>query len=130
MLPMTGSLLGVGVLMLVVPINRLTQRVNVYEHGFVWRRVFVTRRVLRSEVTGVTIYNGVDVFVERARGVNCTIKGIKDPAQLARFVGPQTMPVAPGAPAGQPSAGHAVTDLGTIQGWTPGAWQPPTRSDR
>ncbi|MEO8902747.1 MAG: hypothetical protein ABI488_12010 [Polyangiaceae bacterium] len=126
----TGALaLGVGIVLLIMPVLRWKQSVEVFERGFVWTRLSGTVQVAREEIRNVTLITHrsrqgtrVEVKVDLTNGKTRSIVGVQQPEQLANLLraAPSSSPqdfapntVVAGAP-GSPQ-----------QGWAPGGWKPP-----
>ncbi len=79
-----------GVLVLVVPVLRWRQRVEVFDDGFVWTRLLGTRSVRRDEVRGVRRIEHIrragsymEVEVQLEGGQKLSIAGVDGAEQLA-----------------------------------------------
>jgi hypothetical protein len=105
----TGAVgIGVGGLLLLLPLARLRQSVEVFEHGFVWKRMFGTQVVPRSEITNVELLTVnrnmgaiTKVTVTLRMGQSLCLAGLQNAQQLANFLGPAGVP----APAAAPVSG-------------------------
>jgi hypothetical protein len=121
--------LGVGLVLLIVPILRWKQTVEVFERGFVWKRLHGVLQVARADIRNATMITHrsrqgtrVEVKVELARGKSCSIVGVEQPEQLSNL-----LRAAP--PSSQPSRSPNAVAPGQApenpQGWAPGGWKPP-----
>ena len=117
-------------------VSRWLQRVDVYEGGFVWKRIGATRVVHRGEVTGVRLIhksgrqgNYYKVKVSVRAGREASISGVYNAEQLANLI------AAPFHPPAQTGNRAAAGDPYGAGGWTPptaagdpygpGGWTPP-----
>ena len=119
--------LGVAPLLLIVPVLRWQQTVEVFEQGFVWKRLYGSVQVLRADVRNVTLITHhsrrgtyVEVKVELASGKSHSIVGVEQPEQLANLL-------RAAAPSAQQFSAHAGAGAPGIpqQTWGPGGWKPP-----
>jgi hypothetical protein len=121
-LTMAAVAFVVGVLVLIVPVLRWRQEVELFENGFVWTSLTGTKSVTRDQVRGVqlTRYHskmGTRSVVEvaLADGRKLSISGVDQAEQLANVIGAFGRP-APVAAAPTPA-------------WSPPAvgagWRPP-----
>lgn len=128
---LTGVLaFGASAVVAIVPLLRWRQAVDVFERGFVWKRLYGEQQVSRAEIRNATMTTHhtrqgtrVEVNVELQNGKSCTIVGVEQPEQLANL-----LRAAP--PSGYPSAaanvgGAAPAPVNSAQGWAPGGWKPP-----
>jgi hypothetical protein len=127
---LTGAIaLGVGVVLLIMPVLRWKQTVEVFERGFVWTRLYGVVQVAREEIRNATMITHrskqgtrVEVKVELANGKGYSIVGVEQPEQLTNL-----LRAAP--PSGQQSRSPVVADghapENPQQGWAPGGWKPP-----
>jgi len=106
-----GILLGLGVL--VIPVLRWKQTLEIFEGGFVWTRLTGVVTVTRDQIEKVEHITHrsrqgehVEVLISLTNGKSRSIVGIDQPGQAANFLcGP--------APAAAPATG--------------GGWKPPTQ---
>lgn len=133
-----------GPLLLISPVLRWRQTVEMFEHGMVWTRLYGAVTVRREEVSGVEhIYHSGrsstyhELVVHLRDGGQLVITGINEADQIASFLrswshGGVAGGFANGAPIA--SSGWQPPQPG---GWTPpaqqqqqqqGTWQPPSGS--
>lgn len=118
--------LGVGVVLLIVPILRWRQMVEVFEHGFVWTRLLGVVRVARPEIRDATLIRHrsrqgtrEEVKVELVSGKAYSIVGVEQADQLVNLLRAR----APN-PASEQRPGSSAPGS-PAPGWSPGAWKPP-----
>ena len=104
----------IGTLILLVPLLRWRQQVELFERGFVWSRLLGTHRVRKEEIqqTQLITHHGraasyVEVVVHLASGRELSIEGLEHAEQLANMLS------AYGRPMIQPAQAAAT------RGWTP-----------
>ena len=129
-------------LLLIVPILRWRQTVEVFERGLVHQRLLGTAIIRREEVRSVqwirhTSRQGShdEVDIALASGRSHSMVGIDAPEQLCNFVRAWTQAPVAQAPVGwqpppqggwQPPPPQAPPQQPPPQGgWTPGGWRPP-----
>ena len=125
--------LGIAPLLLIVPVLRWKQTVEVFEQGFVWTRLYGSVQAARADIRNVTLITHhsrqgtrIEVKVELAGGKSYSMVGVEQPEQLANLLraeapnGPQNF----SAPAGAP--GLPTTRGIPQQSWGPGGWKPPS----
>ncbi len=120
-LAMAGVALVAGMLVLIVPVLRWRQQVELFEGGFVWTGLTGVRSVTGDQVRGVELIHHrsrrgtrTEVKVALADGRKMSISGVDRAEQLANIIGAFGRP-APVAAAPAP-------------GWSApgaGAWRPP-----
>ncbi|MGC4087978.1 MAG: hypothetical protein QM756_08785 [Polyangiaceae bacterium] len=119
---MTGGIaLVIGLVVLIVPLMRWRQQVELFEHGFVWKKLLGTDTVARDQVRNLKstrhitrMGTYVEVEVTLTSGRELSISGVEEPEQLANIIGSYARPLA------QPAA--------AAPGWAPPAatgWRPP-----
>ncbi|HTQ02535.1 MAG TPA: hypothetical protein VMI54_01720 [Polyangiaceae bacterium] len=115
-----GAALVLGLLVLIVPVLRWRQQVELFENGFVWTGLTGTRSIGRDQVRGVELIRhrskmGVrtEIKVTLTDGRRLSVSGVDQPEQLANVIGTFGRP-APAAVAPTP-------------GWSApaGGWRPP-----
>jgi hypothetical protein len=120
-LAMAGIAMVVGVLVLILPVLRWRQQVDLYEGGFVWTSLTGVKVVTREQVRGVQLTRHRSrmgtrtvVLVTLADGRKLSITGVEQAEQFANIVGNfgRPLPVA-AAPA------PAWTAPGAGGGWRP-----------
>ena len=122
----TGALgLAIGGVLLVVPLMRWRQQVEVFEHGFLWTKLLGKVQGLRADIRGVKWISHIskrgqhdEVEVTMANGKRYSMTGIEHSEQLCNLLRATASAASPVASA---SAGPGVPG----QAWTPGAWKPP-----
>jgi hypothetical protein len=117
--------LGIGAVVLIVPLLRWRQSVEVFERGFVWQRLYGTLQVAREDIRSATMitHHGrqgtrVEVKVDLASGSDCSIVGVEQPEQLVNLLR--------AAPPSHPHVAAARAPEGSQQAWGPGGWKPPS----
>ncbi len=142
-------LMGVGAALLIFPVLRLKQTVEVFEHGFVWTRLIGTRIVPRTAIEEARVLTETDrmgsitrVITTLRDGEEITMSGLEGAEQLANFLRPvATQPANRGVPAQPWSPPNAAAPVqpwsppnaeAPAQGWSqpnpgaaPGGWKPP-----
>ena len=104
-----------GALLLIVPVLRWRQQVELFEGGFIWNRLISRVTVARSEVRGTELIthhsrsgSHVEVVVHLADGRELSLSGLSGADQLANMLTAYARPLI------QPAMAAA-----------PGAWRPP-----
>jgi len=104
-----------GALLLIVPVLRWRQQVELFEGGFVWSRLISKVTVARSEVQGTELITHhsrsgthVEVVVHLADGRELSMSGLSGADQLANMLTAYARPLI------QPAMAA-----------TPGGWRPP-----
>jgi hypothetical protein len=119
---MAGAALVIGALVLIVPILRWRQQVELFENGFVWTSLMGMKSVTRDQVRGVQLTRyrskmGIyeKVAVTLADGRKVSISGVDQAEQLANLIGAsgRSAPVA-----AAPAQGWPAPAVG-------GGWRPP-----
>jgi len=102
-------------LLLIVPVTRWRQQVELFEGGFVWSRLTGKLSVPRNEVQGTQLIthhsrsgSHVEVVVHLASGRELSMSGLSQADQLANMLSAYSRPLAPAVMAG-----------------APGGWRPP-----
>jgi len=102
-------------LLLIVPVTRWRQQVELFEGGFVWSRLTGKLTVPKNEVQGTQLIthhsrsgSHVEVVVHLASGRELSMSGLTQADQLAQMLTAYARPMAPPMMAG-----------------TPGGWRPP-----
>jgi hypothetical protein len=127
---LTGVLaLGASAVTAIVPLLRWRQTVDVFERGFVWKRLYGERQVARAEIRNATMITHhsrqgtrVEVKVELANGKSCSIVGVEQPEQLTNLL--RAAPPSGYQPAANVGA-VAAAPVNPQSGWAPGGWKPP-----
>jgi hypothetical protein len=108
---------------------RWRQTVDVFERGFVWKRLYGERQVARAEIRNATMITHhsrqgtrVEVKVELANGKSCSIVGVEQPEQLTNLL--RAAPPSGYQPAANVGA-VAAAPVNPQSGWAPGGWKPP-----
>ena len=111
---MAGAAFAIGLLVLIAPVLRWRQQVELFEHGFVWRRLTGTRRVPKVEVRHTELITHrsrsgsyTEVVVHLSSGRELSMEGLDHSEQLANLLS------AYGHPMSQPA------QAATTSGWTP-----------
>jgi hypothetical protein len=124
---LTGVLaLGASAVTAIVPMLRWRQTVDVFERGFVWKRLYGERQVARADIRNATMITHhsrqgtrVEVKVELQNGKSCSIVGVEQPEQLTNLL-------RAAAPSGyQPAVAAVAAPVNPQAGWAPGGWKPP-----
>ena len=107
----------IGALVLIVPLLRWRQRVELFERGFLWQRLTGQTLVQRENVRSVELVQHtsrsgthMEVLVHLADGGELSLSGLSNSEQLANMLRAYAQPV------GQP---------GGTAGFAPGGWTPP-----
>jgi hypothetical protein len=118
-LAMAGGAAVLGLLLLMVPIMRWRQRVEVFEHGLVWERLLGRVAVARAEVqkVGVTRHHSrmgthSEVSIDLADGRQLSIVGVDGAEQLGNMLAAF-------------AAAPAVVPAAAVGGYAAGGWRPP-----
>jgi hypothetical protein len=127
---LTGvTALGVGVIVLIVPVLRWQQSVDFFEHGFVWKRLYGVLQVAREDIRSATMitHHGrqgtrTELKVDLVSGKSLSIVGVEQPEQLVNLLRTPP-PTGPHASFNAALAAHAPE--GPQPGWGPGGWKPP-----
>lgn len=106
----------IGALVLIVPLLRWRQRVELFERGFVWQRLTGQRLVQRDDVRRAELIQHtsrsgthMEVLVHLADGSELSLSGLSHSDQLANLLRAYAQP------AGQPGGTAGVAS----SGWTP-----------
>jgi hypothetical protein len=106
----------IGVLVLIVPVLRWRQRVELFERGFVWQRLtgqrsFQRDDVRRAELVQHTSRSGthMEVLVHQTDGSELSMSGLSHSDQLANLLRAYAQP------SGQPGGTKGVA----ANGWAP-----------
>ena len=123
-LSMAAMSAGVGVLLLILPVLRWRQQLEVFENGFVWTRLLGSVQVPRSNVRGAQLTRHLtrmgahsELVVELADARSLSITGLDRAEQLRNMLAAFAGSAAPAVSAAAPG------------GWSPpshGGWTPPT----
>lgn len=118
---MAGVALVAGFLVLILPVLRWRQQVELFENGFVWTSLTGVKSVTRDQVGGVRLIQhrskmGIrtEIEVTLADGRKLSVSGVDQADQLANVIGAFARP--------QPVAAAATP------GWSApaaGGWRPP-----
>jgi hypothetical protein len=104
----------IGALVLIGPVLRWRQQVELFERGFVWTRLLGTHRVRREDIrhTDLITHHGraasyVEVIVHLTSGRELSMEGLDHAEQLANMLSAYSRPMI------QPAQAAAT------RGWTP-----------
>jgi hypothetical protein len=110
---------AIAALLLIVPVLRWRQRLEIFEGGLVWTRLFGTRVVPRAEIAGAELIghrsrlgHHVEVVVRLAGGGSLSISGLERPEEAANL-------------ALAISRRDATPTASAAAGPAPGGWRPP-----
>jgi hypothetical protein len=108
----------IGALVLIAPVLRWRQRVELFESGFVWQRLLGQRVVQRDNVRSAQLIQHtsrsgthMEVVVHLADGSELSMSGLSHSEQLANMLRAYAQP------SGQPGGSTGVA----ASGWTPPA---------
>lgn len=114
-LGLAAACFAAGALLLIVPVLRWRQQVELFEGGFVWRRLLGTLAVPKHQVQGTELVTHhsrsgthVELIVHLADGRELSMSGLSQADQLANMITAYARPVF------QPAMAAA-----------PGGWRPP-----
>jgi len=122
-------LVVIGIALLIVPVLRWQQSVEVFERGLVWTRLHGLTRVPREQVKSATWTKHIsrngsydEIEVDLTTGKTLSMVGLAAPEQLCNFLRSWSQGAA-AAPA-QQSPGWQPPQNQPGQ-WSPGGWTPP-----
>ena len=129
-LPVGAAALAVGLVLLIVPMSRWRQSVEVFEGGLVWTRLYGVVRAQREQVQSARLIrhrnrNGShdEVEIDLAGGKSLSIVGVEGSDQLCNFLRAWSAGSVPGPVAERSVGSVRARDPGA--GWSPGGWKPP-----